>query len=260
MLFLLPLMAYAQDLEEFKAGTFIQEQDTLPYRILYPQDFNADGSYPMVLFLHGAGERGDNNRSQLTHGAELFLRDSIRREFPAIVVFPQAGQEDYWANIQADRTSRPYDFEFLFEEGPTPSMELVMGLVDSLRQEKFVDPSRIYVGGLSMGGMGTFELLGRKPEVFAAAFAICGGGDPVVASKLPPGFPIWIFHGEKDDIVPPEHSKRMARLINSEGGNAKLSLYPEDNHNSWDSAFSEPCLLPWLFSITKKDKDEHKTH
>ena len=145
----------------------------------------------------------------------------------------------------------PYQFDFKNKEQPTKSLALVMKLMDSITSEDFVNKSKVYVGGLSMGGMGTYEIIYKKPEMFAAAFAICGGANPEIASEYPEGFNIWIFHGEKDDIVPPGLSKTMAREINHHGGNAKLSLYPEDNHNSWDSAFSEPYLLNWLFSFQK---------
>jgi len=120
--------------------------------------------------------------------------------------------------------------------------------MDSFTSQNFVDINKIYVGGLSMGAMGTFELLARRPQMFAAAFAICGGANPEIIKEYPQNLNIWIFHGEKDNVVGSEFSKLMAREINSAGGNAKLSLYPDVNHNSWDPAFAEPYLLPWLFS------------
>lgn len=246
ILLLLPSTLGAQTIEEFKREQFIQKNDTLNYRILYPVNFSNNKKYPVVLFLHGAGERGNNNDSQLTHGSKLFL--DKRNEFPAIVIFPQAPREDYWAKVEVARDSIPYQFNFRNEEEPTKALHLVMALLNSLISEEYVDRNRIYVGGLSMGGMGTFEILSRMPQTFAAAFTICGGADPAIVKNYSPGFNIWIFHGEKDDVVLPEYSKIMAREINSLGGNAKLSLYPNDNHNSWDSAFAEPYLLPWLFS------------
>lgn len=248
---MIPFSAGAQSLEEYKRKTFVQNKDTLNYRILYPKDFDKDKKYPLVLFLHGAGERGNDNASQLTHGGYLFLKEEVRKNFPAIVIFPQAPEEDYWARVDVDREVKPFEFNFKKEEGPTTSLQLVMALLNSVTAEEYVDRERIYVGGLSMGAMGTYELIYRKPEMFAAAFAICGGADPAIVKKYPKGFNIWIFHGEKDDIVSPEFAKTMAREINSAGGNAKLSLYPNDNHNSWDSALAEPYLLSWLFSIQK---------
>lgn len=201
--------------------------------------------------LHGAGERGRDNEAQLTHGSSLFLKDTLRKKFPAIVVFPQVEPEDYWARVEVNRDTVPLQFNFKNMQEPTKAMRLLMELSDQLDAEEYVDTSKIYIGGLSMGGMGTYEIIYRKPDFFAAAFAICGGADPAIVEKYPKEFPIWIFHGEKDDVVPPEWSKTMAREINTHGGNAKLSLYPDDNHNSWDSAFSEPYLLPWLFSNQK---------
>lgn len=253
-LLLIPFSVDAQSMEEYKLEIFLEENDTLNYRILYPKNFDQSTKYPLVLFLHGAGERGNDNSAQLTHGGELFLKEEIRKKFPAIVIFPQAPKKDYWARVEVDREKKPFEFSFKKEEGPTTSLQLVMALLNSIYREDFVDKDRIYVGGLSMGGMGTYELIYRRPEMFAAAFAICGGADPAIVEKYPAGFPIWIFHGEKDDIVPPEFSKIMAREINTHGGNAKLSLYPEDNHNSWDSALAEPYLLPWLFSHEKLNK------
>jgi len=126
-----------------------------------------------------------------------------------------------------------------------------MELMDELADKSFVNTDKIYVGGLSMGAMGTYEILYKRPNMFAASFAICGGANPEIAKEYPHGFDIWIFHGKKDDIVLPKYSEAMARAINHYGGNAKLSLYPDDNHNSWDSAFAEPNLLPWLFSHSK---------
>lgn len=254
LLLAIPATVVAQ-FKEYEKKQFIQGADTLNYRILYPVDFSEEKEYPVVLFLHGAGERGDNNESHLTHGGQLFLEN--REEFPAIVIFPQAPQEDYWAKVEVNRDSIPYVFNFQNEEEPTRALHLAMALLTSVTSEKYVDRDRIYVGGLSMGGMGTYEILSRMPGSFAAAFAICGGADPAIVSKYPEGFNIWIFHGEQDDIVPPAFSKTMAREINSAGGNAKLSLYPDDNHNSWDSAFAEPYLLPWLFNNKKINSNEY---
>ena len=249
----IPASVEAQERTEFQKEQFVQDNDTLNYRILFPKNFSKDKEYPLVLFLHGAGERGSDNEAQLTHGSELFLNEVNRENFPAVVVFPQAPKDDYWAKVDVDRTVTPFEFNFRKEEEPTKALHLAMALLNSVASEDYIDKEQIYVGGLSMGGMGTFEVISRMPETFAAAFAICGGADPQIAEEYPEGFNIWIFHGEKDDIVPPEYSKTMARVINTAGGNAKLSLYPNDNHNSWDSAFAEPYLLPWLFSQRKNE-------
>lgn len=253
VLLILPVSLHAQNnLQAYEKEIFKNNNDTLNYRILYPQDFDRNTKYPLVLFLHGAGERGDNNESQLINGGKIFLEN--QKKFPAVVIFPQAPKEDYWAKVDVRRDTIPYQFNFKNEEEPTKALHLVMALLNSITSENYIDKDKIYVGGLSMGGMGTFEIISRQPETFAGAFAICGGADPAIAEKYPPGFNIWIFHGEKDDVVLPEYSKAMAREINSRGGNAKLSLYPNDNHNSWDSAFAEPYLLPWLFSLERMEE------
>lgn len=244
----------AQSKDEFKKEQFISKNDTLNYRILFPENFSEEEKYPVVLVLHGAGERGDDNESQLVHGSDLFLNAENRKDFPAIVIFPQAPKEDYWAKVEVKRDTMPYQFDFKNTEAPTKSLDLVMKMMDSVVAQDFVNKDKVYVGGLSMGGMGTYEIIYKKPEMFAAAFAICGGANPEIAKDYPKGFNIWIFHGEKDDLVPPRLSKAMARSINHHGGNAKVSLYPEDNHNSWDSAFSEPYLLEWLFSHNRNEK------
>ncbi|MDT0678025.1 prolyl oligopeptidase family serine peptidase [Autumnicola musiva] len=255
-LFSSPAATIAQNKEDFKREQFIRNNDTLNYRILYPKDFSEEEKYPVMLFLHGAGERGSNNESQLVHGSSLFLKEESRNRFPAIVIFPQVPKDDYWANVEVNRDSFPLQFKFKNLEAPTTSMKMAISLMDSVTQQKFVDQNRVYVGGLSMGGMGTFEILSRKPKMFASAFAICGAADPAVIDKYKEDLEIWIFHGEQDNVVPPEFSKMMAREINSSGRDAKLSLYPEDNHNSWDSALAEPYLLPWLFSKSLINKHE----
>ena len=252
VLLMVPVIASSQNKESYQREQFVRKGDTLPYRILYPENFRRNKKYPVVLFLHGAGERGNDNQAQLVHGGDLFLK--TRKEFPAIVIFPQVPKDDYWANVEVNRETRPFEFDYNSDGRPTRSMELAMELMDSLTGQKFVDRSRVYVAGLSMGGMGTYEILGRRPEMFAAAIAICGGADPEIAKKYNPNLDIWIFAGEKDDIVPPEFSKTMSRVINHLGRDAKLSLYPNDNHNSWDSALAEPELLPWLFKHTLNKK------
>lgn len=253
ILLMLPIAMEAQSKEDFKRDHFIADEDTLNYRVLFPVDFSKTEKYPVVLVLHGAGERGDNNEAQLVHGSDVFLNEENREKYPAIVIFPQAPKEDYWAKVEVKRDTMPFQFDFKNKEEPTKSLDLVMKLMDSVVDQDFVKKDQVYVGGLSMGGMGTYEIIYKKPEMFAAAFAICGGANPEIAKDYPENFNIWIFHGEKDDIVPPILSKTMAREINHHGGNAKLSLYPDDNHNSWDSAFSEPYLLKWLFS-QKRDQ------
>jgi len=242
----------AQHQELYEVETFINNTDTLNYRILYPKDFSIDKQYPLVLFLHGAGERGSNNSSQLAHGSKLFASDEKRGAFPAIVIFPQCPQDDYWANASVDRTTQPLTLKFPNGGEPTKALGLVMKLMDDMVAKPFVNKQQLYVGGLSMGGMGTFVMLSRKPNMFAAAFAICGGGNTEAAKTYATTTELWIFHGAKDDVVVPQLSIDMVSAILKYGGTPNFTLYADANHNSWDAALSEPELLPWLFSKSKK--------
>ncbi|SEL39295.1 carboxylesterase family protein [Parapedobacter koreensis] len=244
--------AYAQDFPAFQAKQLIHRGDTLPYRILYPDGYDPEGQYPVLFFLHGAGERGNDNASQLTHGGSLFLADSIRHAFPAIIVFPQCPEASFWSNV-AIQSQDDGKREFYFRTGGKPSvgMRLFLRLVRQTLRDEGVDKKQVYIGGLSMGAMGTYEALRRKPKVFAAAFAICGGDNTFNVKKYA-HIPLWIFHGEQDDVVPPTHSHAIVTELKRLGANPKYTFYPTANHNSWDAAFAEPDLLPWLFSHAKK--------
>ncbi len=234
--------------DSFKEASYSQDGKSLNYRILYPENFNKNKQYPVVLFLHGAGERGSDNKKQLAHGSSLFLSDSFRETYPAVVIFPQCPKESYWANVDVDRSSFPLTFNFKNGGEPTYAMKLVMGLMDSVKSLSYSQDDRLYLGGLSMGGFGTYELLSRKPNMFAAAFAICGGAHPATASNYASFVPMWVFHGGKDNVVLPSYSTEMVIALRKAGGSVKYTLYKDANHNSWDSAFAEPGLMDWLFS------------
>lgn len=243
----------AQHQDLYDTNIFINNADTLNYRILYPKDFSENKQYPLVLFLHGAGERGKDNESQLIHGSKMFANPENRTAFPAIVMFPQCPQDDYWANASVDRTTQPLTLKFPNGGEPTKALSLVMKLMDDMVAKPFVNNQQVYVGGLSMGGMGTFEILSRKPNLFAAAFAICGGGNTQAAEAYATTTDLWIFHGAKDDVVMPQLSVDMVSAILKYGGSPNFTLYADANHNSWDAALAEPELLPWLFSKSKKE-------
>jgi predicted peptidase len=214
-------------------------------------NYDAAKKYPLILVLHGAGERGNDNESQLVHGAGLFLRDSIREKYPAIVVFPQCPANSYWSNMdpKMDKYGKK---EFLFKADgkPTIAMDLAQQLLKKLIKDLSVNKKQIYVGGLSMGGMGTFEIVRRNPKLFAAAFPICGGANPATAPQLIK-VKWWVFHGAADDVVSPVYSQKMVDALKAVNGDVKFSLYPGVNHNSWDNAFAEPTLMAWLFSKSK---------
>jgi predicted peptidase len=246
-----PFLARAQTIKSFDRGTYINKKDTLPYRILFPERFDPLKKYPLIIVLHGAGERGKDNEAQLKFGPKLFLNDTIREKYPAIVVFPQCPSDSFWSNVKVDSTTGKW--LFMFQEGgePTRAMSTLLGLVNQLLEKPYISKKQVYIGGLSMGGMGTFEILRRKPNLFAAAFSICGGDNTNNAKKYAKKVPMWIFHGAKDSVVPFTHSEAMVEAIKAEGGDPKFTVYPNDDHNSWDDAFKEPGLIPWLFSHSK---------
>ena len=234
--------------QEFKKELLVHQNDTLPYRILIPENYNSQSPFPLLLFLHGAGERGSDNKSQLVHGSFLFKSEDFRNNYPAIVVFPQCPEKSSWANVK-----RNYDmlngkkFDFFKEISENKQLIMVEKLLDFIEKKYSIDPTRRYVGGLSMGGMGTFELVARNPDYFAAAFPICGGGNPDWSDLLKTT-PFWIFHGEDDGVVSVDFSRKMYEALGKEKASVRLTIYPEVNHNSWDNAFAEPDLMHWLFS------------
>lgn len=250
---LIVLSGAAQDSSLFKYSQFISNGDTLNYRLMYPDRYDVNKKYPVVLFLHGVGERGTDNEAQLKWGGTLFSDSTNRTKFPAFVIFPQCANDDFWANMSMDNSKKDSlgVFEYHSNRPFNPSLGLVSKLIDSFARTAQVDSSRIYLGGLSMGGMGTFELLWRKPKFFAAAIAICGGGDPGQVKRYANKFPIWIFHGSSDPIVPTSGSRLMVKSLKAAGAKVTYTEYPGVGHDSWKNAFKEPTLLDWLFAQKK---------
>lgn len=224
--------------------------DTLLYRILYPENYDPDGDYPLVLFMHGAGERGNDNEKQLTHGTPLFTNPENRQKHPAIVVFPQCPENKYWVDIAVRKTLREgldHTFKYL-NDSAVIEQQMVIDLVNHLKASEGVDPDRLYIMGLSMGAMGTFEILARHPQLFAAAIPICGGGNVKTAARYAPYTSVWITHGAMDDVVPVKFSQEMYRALQTAGADVKYTEFPDANHNAWDPTFELPGLLDWLFS------------
>mgnify|MGYP003630839742 CR=1 FL=1 len=261
LMFILSGIAVAQDTELYKREYHIIGKESLPYRMMLPKDFDETKTYPLVLFLHGAGERGNDNELQLTHGASLFADNGNRERFPAIVIFPQCPVTDYWSNVKVDRNKTGRK-KFVYKKGgaPTKALKLVMSLMEKQVALSFVDTARVYVVGLSMGGMGTFEILARKPQMFAAAMPICGGGHPQTVTSYAGSVPLWIFHGAKDDVVGPGFSIEMVSAILGAGGFPRFTLFDSANHNSWDPAFREPDFLSWLFDKSTSPGQARKGH
>jgi len=198
----------------------------LPYRIYVPEDYD-EHVFPLVVFLHGAGERGDDNLAQIGKNSitQVLLSEENRLRFPCIVVAPQCPAEQNWAY----------------------NSELLMGLLEQVRNDYAVDPARIYVTGLSMGGHGAWAMLAQYPDYFAAAVPACGWGDPESAGLIR-DIPIWAFHGGRDTVVRPAGSRNIVEALRSIGGNIKYTEYPREGHQSWFLAWREPELFPWMFA------------
>ena len=197
MLLVFPCFLVGQNLNDYGRGIFGNGNRQLRYRILYPMNFDVATKYPLLIFLHGAFEKGSDNEAQLNIGGRYFLADSNRRNFPALIVFPQCPVDDSWAYFETEldsSTGRLKKLNFPFSKEPTEVGLLLKELLDSLINLSFVDKSKVYVGGLSQGGMGVYDLIARYPNVFTAAFPICGAGKISTASKFAPHTAVWIFH------------------------------------------------------------------
>lgn len=242
---------HALDIYEKREFKYAEGQ-VLPYRILYPANYDKSKKYPLLLFLHGAGERGKDNEKQLTWGSKLFITEENRKNFPAIVIMPQCPEESFWAVTKIDRTTTPLKIEFDYTAPPNWPLAAANELVKKVINEEAVDKKQVFISGLSMGGMGTFESVYRYPELYAAALPICGGGDVNHYDKRVAKVPFWIFHGAADAVVDPQLSRNMVEKLKSLKADVKYTEYPGVNHNSWINAFAEKDYLSWMLLHKKK--------
>ena len=231
---------------DFEAQSFTDSTgQELQYRILKPVDYDSSKSYPLVLFLHDADERGDDNYSQLKWGVSHFAKPKMREKYPAFVVAPQVPKGEYWSSLKSvgDTSS----FTQPMSEEPSPPMKLTIRLLDKLQNEFSVDSDRMYVTGISMGGFGTFDIIQRHANKFAAAVPISGGGDLTQAFMLT-DIPMWVFHGTNDEVVHPDFSRSMIEAIRIAGGKPGYTEYPDEGHvGAWVQAYSNPHLYEWMF-------------
>jgi predicted peptidase len=244
----------AQDFSQYEKKEFASDGGRLPYRILYPLHYDPKKAYPLVVFLHGTAQRGTNNESQLVHGGAFFLIDSVRTAYPAIVIFPQCPRGKTWSDFQFrfDIPTKRVYFSFHNPEMATQPAGLVKKLVDSMLKSGGVNPSRLYIGGLSMGAFGTYDMLARYPGFFAAGFPICGAGDTTLAGRFAKMTSVWIFHGRSDPLVNVDYSRMYFHALQSLQGDVRYSEYPGVRHNSWENAFREKEFAAWLFSKKRK--------
>ncbi|HUS03470.1 MAG TPA: prolyl oligopeptidase family serine peptidase [Chitinophagaceae bacterium] len=233
-------------ISRFSYEKFINKGDTLNYRQLFP-DSDTLRKYPLVVFLHGSGERGNDNEAQLKWGVMNFADDQTMIMHPAFVIAPQCPAKMSWSNFSGNRNS----MEMRLAPSPSKPMELLIALIHQLIKKFRIDSTRIYITGLSMGGFGTFDAIQRYPNLFAAAVPVCGGGDVSKAASIA-HIPIWIFHGAEDPAVNPLFSIDMTAALTKAGAHPGFTQYPEVGHFSWLGAYSDKLMLDWLFRQYKK--------
>jgi predicted peptidase len=243
----------ADPVKMFEPRQFADEQgNVLKYRLLKPANYNVNRKYPVVIFLHGAGERGDDNKIQLVHGMKDFLDPERRKNMPCYVVAPQCPTGKKWVEVDWSAASSK------MPEQPSDSLGLTIKLVQSMIDTAAVDPNRIYITGLSMGGYGTWDAVARYPDMFAAAAPICGGGDPETAPRFT-HIALWAFHGDQDQAVKVERSRQMIEALKEAGGEPKYTEYPGVGHDSWTETYKNPEFHDWLFAQRRqkpKEKEE----
>jgi predicted peptidase len=200
------------------------------YLLFLPEGYGEKNKkWPLILFLHGAGERGDDLNKVKVHGPPKIVQK--KKDFPFIVVSPQCPKDSWWND----------------------KVEVLINLLDEIEANYNVDTKRVYLTGLSMGGYGTWALGSKDPERFAAIAPICGGGMRIMAFGLT-DMPIWVFHGAKDKVVPLDESEEMVAAIKARGGNVKLTVYPDAGHDSWTETYNNPKLYEWFLKHRRVKK------
>lgn len=238
-MFSLSFCSKAQQSKGVQKNVFLFRKDSLRYQLFIPIQ-SEKIKLPLVVFLHGSGERGNDNEKQLKNGVRNFVSVENQKKFPCFVLAPQCPLGQRWVEV---------DFRQPYNRQPaeiSQPLGLVKELIDSLINHSSVDRQRIYITGLSMGGFGTWDLIERYPGFFAAAVPVCGGGDELLAPKLVQ-IPIWAFHGKLDDVVNPARSENMIKAIQKAGGNPRYTGYPDLGHACWEETYSNPELFKWLF-------------
>jgi predicted peptidase len=230
--------------EQLVARTFTNPQTgfTLPYRLWVPRDYVQSKKYPVLLVLHGAGERGNDNHSHLSNGVLTWCESRFQTRRPTFVVYPQCPEGSRW--VEAPWELGQYQQDKVPESRP---LAAALALLDALAGELSFDPHRRLLAGISMGGYGAWDAITRHPETFAAAMPICGGGDPTRAVAIK-RVRVWAFHGGADDTVPVSGSRTMVAALRAAGGRVKYTEYPRAGHQVWEKVFADRRALEWLLA------------
>lgn len=199
----------------------------MQYLLYLPQDYDAHDNWPLLLFLHGGGERGDYIELLKIHGPPKLI--AAGKQFPMIVVSPQCPKDQRWQSVT------------------------LLALLDDLCEKLKVDLDRIYVTGLSMGGYGLWDLAIDAPDRFAALAPICGGGEPGSVKTIK-HIPVWAFHGELDEGVPLRRSQEMVDALKKEGAKPKLTVFPGVGHISWTAVYEDPAFYEWLLAQKRVER------
>lgn len=213
----------------------------LLYREYRPK---SDKPLPLIILLHGSGERGNDNAAQLKHGASDLIRLGRERNQPAVLLVPQCPTGKKWCEV--DWSAPTHDTP----EHASDSAGAVLEVVDALVKDGMVDPKRIYLTGLSMGGYGTWDLLVRRPTFFAAALPICGGGDEKRAKDIA-AVPVWVVHGDKDGAVPVARSRNMVAALKAAGGTPIYTEVAGGGHDVWTQTYRDEKVYDWLFKQSR---------
>jgi predicted peptidase len=240
---------------EFGLATYTSNAGRLPYRLLKPPTIESGRIYPLVIFLHGIGERGTDNQAQLKWGPNRFAEAKERETHPCFVIAPQCPPDKLWVEVPRPDATKPHTMP----KEPSVPMGLLMELLLTFMKANPVDASRVYAVGLSMGGYGTWDIIARRPDLFAAAVPICGGAD-IATAKAIAHIPVWVWHGDKDDLIPAVRSRSMVAAMRGAGANPKYNEISGGDHFAWIPAFRDPALLDWLFEqrLPKKNTPKMK--
>ncbi len=240
------------DATAFEAGQTAIDGHAYPWRLLAPLPHLRGEPRPLVVFLHGAGERGGDNLEQLRWLPQQMAETSMRAAYPCWLLAVQCPKAERWVDV-------PWDAQTDHSQPSAPSraMRAVLAATDALLAGGEVDRARVYLTGLSMGGFGTFDLAARRPELFAAALPVCGGGDPRAAARLV-GLPFHIWHGLDDRVVPAQRSQRMVEALQEAGAQVTFHALAGVGHDVWRQAYGGDGSLPWLFAQDQRQQQRGK--